>query len=172
MESNSSQNAGSEVFLDEKPETNPETKKDRILDIIAALCRFILGGAWVYAGATKLGNHMVMTQTIEAYEIFTPYWSNILAQLIGPLEIAGGLLLLAGLWIRPAGIVSLVVLALFMIGISQAWSRGLVIDCGCFNPAQSEGGMDYLLTLLRDAVYVVMTAFMIYRPFKRWAIYP
>jgi len=25
-----------------------------------------------------------------------------------------------------------IVLVLFMIGIGQAWARGLVIDCGCF----------------------------------------
>lgn len=127
---------------------------------------------WISAGVSKIGVHMDVTQTIQAYEIFTPAWSDLLARLIGPLEISGGLLLLLGLKLRPAGWVSIGVLSLFIIGLGSAWSRGLVIDCGCFNPEQSDGGTNLVVTTARDVFYIAITLFMIYRPFKKFALYP
>lgn len=128
---------------------------------------------WIHAGTAKLGKHMEMTQAITAYKIFTPEWSGYLAQLIGPLEIAGGVFLLLGLFLRGSSMVGAVVLVLFMIGIGQAWSRGLAIDCGCFSVEglSDDQTMDYLKTLLRDAGYLALTAWTIWRPFKRFAVY-
>ena len=58
------------------------------------------------------------------------------------------------------------------IAACSAWSRGLVIDCGCFNPDPTETGTNILATMGRDVFYIAITLFMIYRPFKKWAIYP
>ncbi|MEJ6013877.1 MauE/DoxX family redox-associated membrane protein [Corynebacterium sp. H127] len=145
----------------------------KFLDVISAIARFYMAYVWIHAGTAKLGNHMEMTQAITAYKIFTPEWSGYLAQLIGPLELAGGVLLLLGIFLRQSSKVAAVVLVLFMVGISQAWARGLAIDCGCFNvqglnDAQT---MDYVKTLARDAGYLLLTGWTIWRPFRRFAIY-
>ncbi|MEJ5929142.1 MauE/DoxX family redox-associated membrane protein [Corynebacterium sp. H128] len=145
----------------------------KFLDVISAIARFYMAYVWIHAGTAKLGNHMEMTQAITAYKIFTPEWSGYLAQLIGPLELAGGVLLLLGLFLRQSSKVAAVVLVLFMVGISQAWARGLAIDCGCFNvqglnDAQT---MDYVKTLARDVGYLFLTGWTIWRPFRRFAIY-
>lgn len=144
----------------------------RVLDVFSALARFGLAAVWIFAGATKLGNHMTVTQSIEAYEIFTPYWSSLLASIIGPAELAGGLILLLGIKIRPAGWVSFGVLVLFVIGLSSAYSRGLQIDCGCFGPDPDSSGGDLLWVIARDIGLIAVTLFMIYRPFKKFALYP
>lgn len=148
------------------------SRSDFVLDVLSALARFGLAVMWIYSGSTKLGNHMTVTQSIEAYEIFTPYWSNLLANIIGPAEIAGGLILLLGIKIRPAGWVSLVVLVLFVIGLASAYHRGLQIDCGCFGPQPDSAGGDLLWTIVRDIGLIAVTLFMIYRPFKKFALYP
>ncbi|AWB85132.1 hypothetical protein C3E79_08970 [Corynebacterium liangguodongii] len=127
---------------------------------------------WLSAGVSKIGVHMDITQTIMAYEIFTPAWSDMLARIIGPLEIAGGMLLLLGIKLKPAGWVSIGVLSLFIIGLASAWARGLVIDCGCFSPDQTDQGTNVLATMGRDVLYIAITLWMIYRPYKKWAIYP
>lgn len=144
----------------------------RVLDVFSALARFGLAAVWIFAGATKLGNHMTVTQSIEAYEIFTPYWSSLLASIIGPAELAGGLILLLGIKIRPAGWVSFGVLVLFVIGLSSSYSRGLQIDCGCFGPDPDSAGGDLLWAIARDVGLIAVTLFMIYRPFKKFALYP
>lgn len=146
----------------------------RILDVISAVARFYMAYVWISAGIPKLDNHMNMTQAIMAYEIFTPYWSDLLARVIGPLEIAGGVFLLLGIFLRRASKVASVVLVLFIIGIGQAWARGLAIDCGCFNiePNLDKQAMDYFITILRDLAYLALTLWTVYRPFKRFALYP
>ncbi|WP_297851559.1 MauE/DoxX family redox-associated membrane protein [uncultured Corynebacterium sp.] len=146
--------------------------RDRVLDVLSALARFGLAFMWIYAGVTKLGNRLLTTQSIEAYEIFTPYWSHLLAGLIGPLEIAGGLLLLLGIKLRPTGWVSVVVLLLFIIGLASAYSRGLQIDCGCFGSNPDSSPADLLWAIARDVGLTAVTLFMIYRPFKKFALYP
>lgn len=145
----------------------------KILDVISAIARFYMAYVWIHAGIAKLGKHMEMTQAITAYKIFTPEWSGYLAQLIGPLEIAGGVFLLLGLFLRSSSKVATIVLILFMIGISQAWARGLAIDCGCFNVdgLSDDQTMDYVKTLLRDTAYLALTIWTIWRPFKRFAVY-
>ena len=143
-------------------------------DLMSALVRFGMAAVWIIAGIQKLDARMEMTQAIEAYGIFTPEWSGYLAYLIGPLELMGGVLLLLGLFLREASAVAAVVLVLFMVGISQAWARGLVIDCGCFgyDPAAVSQGMNYSLTLLRDATFLVLTLWTIWRPYRRYALHP
>ncbi|GAB2517235.1 Methylamine utilization protein MauE [Corynebacterium atrinae] len=145
-----------------------------LLDAISAFARFFMAYTWISAGIPKLNDHMNMTQAITAYEIFTPQFSDLLARLIGPLEIAGGLMLLLGLFLRPASKLASVVLVLFIIGIAWAWIGGLVIDCGCFNiePNVDKQAMDYFLTILRDIGFLALSVWTIYRPFKKFAIYP
>lgn len=129
---------------------------------------------WIAAGISKLDNHMEMTQTIMAYEIFTPEWSDLLARLIGPLEIAGGVLLLLGVFLRHTNVLAIVVLGLFIVGIAQAWSRGLIIDCGCFGIEQvtEDPRGEYAKTIARDVLFIALSTWSIARPFKKWAIYP
>lgn len=155
-------------------ETGARGTKDVVLDIASALARFGLAFMWIYSGWQKvLEPHINVTKTVEAYEIFTPYWSDLIAQVIGPLELAGGLILLLGIKIRWAGGVSMAVLAIFIAGLYSAHARGLVIDCGCFDPAAADPQPGELLNAIwRDVFLIAVTAFMMWRPYKRFAIYP
>lgn len=148
--------------------------RGRALDVVSFIARFYMAYIWISAGVAKLDSHMETTQTIMAYEIFTPEWSDLLARMIGPLEIAGGVLLLLGVFLRHANVVAIVVLSLFIVGIAQAWSRGLIIDCGCFGVEQlsADPRGEYAITIARDVVFIALSAWSIYRPFKKWAIYP
>lgn len=145
-----------------------------MLDVISFIARFGMAWVWIEAGVHKLGKTLDMTQAIKGYGIFTPEWAGYLATVIGPLEVIGGVLLLLGLFLRRSSIVATIVLLLFMVGITQAWARGLDIDCGCFGyDAQNpDRGMDYAKTLLRDAAYLFLTVWTIKRPFTKFALHP
>ena len=145
-----------------------------VLDVISFIARFGMAWVWIEAGVHKLGKTLDMTQAIKGYGIFTPEWAGYLATVIGPLEVIGGVLLLLGLFLRRSSIVATIVLLLFMVGIAQAWARGLDIDCGCFGyDAQNpDSGMDYAKTLLRDAAYLFLTVWTIKRPFTKFALHP
>lgn len=156
------------------PPAGRTVNRDLLLDVVSAVARFGMAAMWIAAGATKLNDHMNMTQAIVAYEIFTPQWADWLARLIGPLEIAGGLLLLLGIFLRQSSKVATGVLVLFIIGIGQAWARGLAIDCGCFSiePNLDQAAMDYFVTILRDIVFIMLSLWTVYRPFTRFSLYP
>jgi len=151
-----------------------KNKGKLVLDIISFIARFGMAWVWIEAGVHKLGKTLDMTQAIKGYGIFTPEWAGYLATVIGPLEVIGGVLLLLGLFLRRSSIVATIVLLLFMVGIAQAWARGLDIDCGCFGyDAQNpDRGMDYAKTLLRDAAYLFLTVWTIKRPFTKFALHP
>ncbi len=155
------------------PRAGVRLNKTLILDAISFFARFWMAYIWIKAGVSKLDAHMAVTQNIMAYEIFTPQWSDFLARLIGPLEIAGGVLLLLGVFLRTSAKVSIGVLTLFVIGIAQAWLRGLELDCGCFDPsaATTNYQLEYATTIARDLFFIALSAWTVHRPFKKWAIY-
>ena len=64
------------------------------------------------------------------------------------------------------------VLLLFVIGLSSAYARGLQIDCGCLAPDPGNPSGDLLWDIIRDIGLIAVTLFMIYRPFKKFALYP
>ncbi len=152
---------------------NIKFNKTLVLDIVSAFARFYMAYIWIKAGTAKFGEYMSVTQTIKAYEIFTPEWSGYLATIIAPLELAGGIILLVGLFLRQSSVVAICVLSLFIIGIAQAWARGLGIDCGCFsvNPDQDAQVMNYMKTIARDCFYIFLMVWTYKRPFKKWAIH-
>jgi uncharacterized membrane protein YphA (DoxX/SURF4 family) len=47
-------------------------------------------------------------------------------------EIAIGMALVAGVFVRTAAIAGAVLMVVFVAAVGSAWARGLQIDCGCF----------------------------------------
>ena len=80
-------------------------------------------------------------------------------------EIAVGLLLVLGLFTRPAAVVGGLLMVAFLIGIISAWARGLTIDCGCFGGGGTIAAAQthYLSETLRD-VGLALCAALARRP--------
>lgn len=136
---------------------------------VTLAARVILSVVWIRAGVYKLlGNRVDVIQSIQGYEIFSQEWATFLGGIIGPLEVAGGVLLLLGVVPRFTGLLSAIVLTLFIIGIGQAWARGLVIDCGCFGDVQISDDVerDYAFSIARDTLYVILSFVVAYGPHR------
>jgi hypothetical protein len=60
----------------------------------------------------------------------------------------------------------------FMIGISQAWARGLSIDCGCFGGGGqvAPGEADYLTPLLRDTGLAILAIYLTFFPHSKFGL--
>jgi uncharacterized membrane protein YphA (DoxX/SURF4 family) len=145
--------------------------------------RLVLGGILFLAGLAKLGVPATMKQSILAYEIALPSGLvDFMATALPILEVGLGIWLIVGLFIRFSAVVSAVLMAIFTIAITQAWLRGLNIDCGCFGGAQSNSlGValltalgpigDYLghetagpATIIRDVVLLLMGVHLFFIP--------
>ena len=140
---------------------------------VGTVARVVLGGVWIVSGALKLGDLSASVRAVRAYQLL-PDW---VAQLVGaglPLvEVVLGVLLLIGLGTRAGAVISVLLLSVFVIGISSAWIRGLSIDCGCFSSGGELGPGErpsYGTELLRDAGLLVLAGWLAWRPQSRFAV--
>jgi uncharacterized membrane protein YphA (DoxX/SURF4 family) len=140
---------------------------------ISTAARLGLAAVWLVAGGLKVGDLAGSGRAVNAYEIF-PYE---VAKVIGAaqpfLEIALGLLLLAGLAVRLSAGLSAGLLIVFIAGIVSAWSRGLQIDCGCFSSGGQLGAgqsPQYTWDIVRDAGFLLLAGILLWRPRTRYSI--
>ena len=135
--------------------------------------RLMLGGVWIAAGWSKVGDLAASGRAVAAYRIFPYDFATFVGAVLPFLEIALGILLVLGLATRLAGGVSAIVLAVFIAGIVAAWVRGLRIDCGCFG-----GGGDlsagetprYASELIRDAGLLALAGLLVFFPRSRFSL--
>ena len=143
-----------------------------VLPWAGTVLRVGLGAVWVVAGALKLPDPAAAERAVRAYQLAPEGLVPLLAFGLPVLEIAVGLLLLAGAFVRPAAVASGLLLVLFLTAVGSAWARGLTIDCGCFGGG---GEVDadstaYLSEIVRDGALLAASLFLVVRPRTRLAV--
>ena len=139
---------------------------------ITLLARLILGGVLLVAGALKVGNLQKSAMAVRAYELLPTAIANFLGYVLPWLEIGLGLLLILGVAVSISGLFGAIIMLAFIIAISQAWARGLSIDCGCFggggpiDPKETK----YLSEIIRDIGLFGVGSFLYYFPKGRFAL--
>ncbi|GAA3057458.1 DoxX family membrane protein [Pseudonocardia yunnanensis] len=140
--------------------------RGRLLDVIGTVARLGLAAVWLTSGVLKAIDPDQTYIAVRAYDVLPPTAVEVVAAILPWFEIALGLLVLAGIGLRGVAAVSIVLLLVFIAGVSQAWARGLLIDCGCFGGggAVAAGQTAYLQELLRDSGFIVLAAWLVVRP--------
>lgn len=139
---------------------------------ITLLARLILGGVLLVAGALKVGNLQKSAMAVRAYELLPTAIANFLGYVLPWLEIGLGLLLILGVAVSISGLFGAIIMLAFIIAISQAWARGLSIDCGCFggggpiDPKETK----YLSEIIRDIGLLGVGIFLYYFPKGRFGL--
>jgi uncharacterized membrane protein YphA (DoxX/SURF4 family) len=134
--------------------------------------RLLLGGVFVVAGVLKLPDPAAAVRAVRAYQLLPESLVGPVAFGLPVIEIAVGLALLLGVFVRTAGIASAVLLAVFIGAVGSAWARGLQIDCGCFgNGGQvAAGETSYPLEVLRDVGLLLVALALARWPASRLAL--
>jgi uncharacterized membrane protein YphA (DoxX/SURF4 family) len=140
--------------------------RGRLLDLVGTLARLGLAAVWLISGALKAADPDQTYVAVRAYDVLPTAGVEVVAALLPWLELALGALLVAGIGTRVVAVLSAVLLLAFVAGVTQAWARGLSIDCGCFGGggAVEPGETAYVQELLRDTGFLVMAAWLIARP--------
>lgn len=144
----------------------PSDRRTRVLDVVGLLARLFLGAVLVWAGAAKIGSPLTAQRAVQAYEILPMGVAGAVGLALPFVEVVLGLLLLLGLFTRPVAVVSTLLMVAFVIGIAQAWARGLTIDCGCFGGGGQIGAADtrYPQEIARDLAFAAAGAWLVVRP--------
>lgn len=139
---------------------------------VSLLGRIILGGVLLVAGLLKYQHLDKSRMAVRAYEILPISIANFLGILLPFLEIGVGLLLLLGAAIRISSAISGGLMLIFIVGIAQAWARGLSIDCGCFGGGGqvAPGTANYLPEILRDSALAVIAIYLFRYPQSKLAL--
>ncbi|CAB4529359.1 unannotated protein [freshwater metagenome] len=139
---------------------------------IGLISRLILGGVLLAAGLLKYQHLDKSQMAVRAYELLPIAIANVIGIVLPFLEIGMGLLLILGAGTRIVGLAGAVLMFIFVIGISQAWARGLSIDCGCFGGGGqvAPGTANYLPELLRDAGLAALGIYLFIYPQSKFAL--
>jgi uncharacterized membrane protein YphA (DoxX/SURF4 family) len=139
---------------------------------IGLIARLILGGVLFVAGYLKVGTPDKSQMAVRAYEMLPISIANMFGLFLPFFEVAIGALLILGALTRVVAILGGITMFAFIIAISQAWARGLNIDCRCFGGGGSVAPEDtrYLQEILRDLGLVFLALYLIRYPITKFSI--
>ena len=139
---------------------------------LALVARVVVGGVFVVAGALKLPDPAAAVRAVRAYQLLPEPLVAPVAFGLPAVEIALGLALLAGIFVRTAAIASAVLLVVFIAAVASAWARGLQIDCGCFGDGGpvAAGETAYPAEIIRDVALLVVALALAWWPDSRFAL--
>lgn len=136
---------------------------------LLVLARLVLSGVLIYAGGIKLIDPVQSRAAIVAYRLYLP---EFLVQLgtygLPAFEMAVGLMLLLGIFVRFSAVATFALMTVFIIMIAQVWYRGFSIDCGCFGGGGdvSPEGKEWRYTseILRDLLFMGLAVLLARKP--------
>lgn len=141
---------------------------------MSVLCRLGLAAVWLVSGVIKAADPLQTRVAVAAYQLLPDSAVDPVATALPFVEIGLGLLLLLGVVVRLSAVASVLLLAVFLIGVSSSWARGLSIDCGCFGGGgvADVGPLDYLTEIARDVGFVVLAGWLVVLPRTPVAVGP
>ena len=139
---------------------------------VGLIARLTLGGVLFIAGYLKVSAPDKSQMAVRAYEMLPISVANTLGLILPFIEVAIGALLILGSLTRVVAALGGFTMVIFIIAISQAWARGLNIDCGCFGGggAVEPGQTKYLQEILRDTGLALLAAYLIRYPVTKFSV--
>ena len=99
---------------------------------LVRVCQFVIGFVFLYAALAKIGDLSTFAFQIHNFRL-APVWAeNLLAMTLPWIELIAGLSLILAIRPRAGGMVSTVLMGVFLLAVGTAVARGLDIECGCF----------------------------------------
>ena len=137
---------------------------NKTLRWIVVILRLALGAIFIYAGYVKLREPWALFAiAIDKYELLPITAVEIVARTLPWLEVALGVALIAGVWLRISSTLTSALLVLFMTLIVRALIKGQDISCGCFSNNEPISW----ITMLRDGAMLVGSLFLTAMAWRR-----
>ena len=145
--------------------------KNDLKNLLVMVCRIFLGFMFIYASLDKIAHPEEFAKQIGYYKALPFGLENLLAIILPWAELIMGICLIAGLLVDGAALVSIIMMLVFILAISQAMLRGIDITCGCFKVSADSDklGLD---TIIRDIVFLVMSFIVLNRQERKFEFLP
>ncbi|MGA2377714.1 MAG: MauE/DoxX family redox-associated membrane protein [Spirochaetia bacterium] len=137
-------------------------RESRAVAWLGLAVRLGAAAVWITAGAVKIPQIQTFQVLVQKYGMLPDALTGPFAYILPFFELALGLYLAVGLFVRGTALVGTVLFAVFLTAQASAWSRGISLDCGCFGTLmQAAVGP---LTILRDFGLGIPTFLMLAFP--------
>jgi uncharacterized membrane protein YphA (DoxX/SURF4 family) len=144
---------------------------------ITLLARLVLGGVLLAAGGLKVFKPTESANAVAAYKILPTNMAHLAGYALPWLEVAIALLLIIGIMVRPAAIISGLIMVVFIGAIASVWARGMLIDCGCFggggeiDPSlATQVRRTYFIEIMRDLGLALAALYLYFFPYGKLSI--
>jgi hypothetical protein len=126
---------------------------------------------FIYASLDKIAHPEEFAKQIGYYKALPFGLENVLAIVLPWTELIVGICLIAGLLVDGATLLSIIMMLVFILAISQAILRGIDITCGCFKVSTDSDklGLD---TIIRDIIFLVMSYIVLNRQERKFEFLP
>ena len=141
----------------------------RTPEILALACRVGAGSVLLWAGVAKAVERQDAILAVDAYRVLPAALVRPVAVALPWVELAIGLFLILGLFIRFSGAVVVLLTVMFVAALGQAKARGLAIDCGCFGGGGAGAGVTWF-DIVRDIPLLLAGAYLVAVPGRWWQL--
>ncbi|MGO9308463.1 MAG: MauE/DoxX family redox-associated membrane protein [Spirochaetia bacterium] len=125
--------------------------------------RLAAAAVWIASGSAKIPEMQAFQVLVQRYGILPDVLTGPFAYILPFFELAIGLYLAAGLFVRGTAFVGTLMFAVFLGAQASAWARGISLDCGCFGTTFMQTAVGPL-TMLRDFLLAIPTIVMLVFP--------
>ena len=139
------------------------------------VARLGLAAILLTSGVLKAADPVQTKVAVDAYRLLPHSLVQPVAYTLPFVEIAIGLVLLAGIGVRVAAIAAGLVLIVLIGAVASAWARGLSIDCGCFGgggAVPDATWRDYASEIARDVGFLALALWLVRFPRSPFALGP
>lgn len=153
------------------PASEPRSSFAKAIPWLSLAARLLLGAMWLYYCLPKLGSADANAASVRNFQILPGGMVNAFAYAQPYVELALGLLVIAGLGTRLVAALSALLLLVYIGGIASLAVRGIHITCGCGGTGGqvAAGKTRYTLDILRDVAYLIPAAWLVWRPKSKFS---
>jgi uncharacterized membrane protein YphA (DoxX/SURF4 family) len=129
--------------------------------------RLGLGAMFLYSAWGKIQDPGMFQTMVDNYRMLPAGVTALFAVTMSTAELLVGAMFIFSKWTREAAFATAVMLAMFIVALTQAQIRGLDISCGCFSESE-KNPHEVLHALVRDVLLIVPTAWLLIKGQRRW----
>jgi len=118
--------------------------------------RLFMGGLFVYASYEKLKEPFLFEMAVDSYQLLPPWGVIFVARTLPWLEMALGLVLLAGWKLPHFASFAALLIGFFLALMAISYARGVEATCGCFGFGEPVGPW----TLTRDSMLFAVALYL------------
>lgn len=129
---------------------------------IALPVRLYLGGVFVAASLHKLASPGDFAVDVATYQLL-PLWAvNPFALVVPVVEVMAGVMLVVGLRVRAAALLTSLLMVAFMVALGWGLHQNLDMSCGCFaSQAAAKDDPISIFTMLRDLGWLALGVYVL-----------